>query len=179
MPPCCGCRLDSSASTAANGTKNSRHARIQSVTAGAPMRALREIQRSPTMATMFIATTSHSVRDVMSPVTFLVITARTQRLSIHIVLHFLKRAFPAAAHDLEIALPARAVAFAALTHRQHCLAAVAVRARAHLERHRADRVAVGRLPEGFREEERRIGTVIDDGAVKRAAEAAEHLVTEV
>jgi hypothetical protein len=36
------------------------------------MRALREIHRSPTMATMFMATTSHSVRDVMRPVTFFV-----------------------------------------------------------------------------------------------------------
>ena len=55
--------------TAASGTKKTRHARIHSVTDGAPSRALREIQRSPTTATMFIATTSQSVRDVIRPLT--------------------------------------------------------------------------------------------------------------
>ena len=37
------------------------------MTDGAPSRALREIHRSPVTATMFMATTSQSVRDVMRP----------------------------------------------------------------------------------------------------------------
>ena len=41
------------------GRKNSSHARIHSVIDGAPARALREIHRRPTTATMFIVTMSH------------------------------------------------------------------------------------------------------------------------
>ena len=66
--------------TAARGTKKTRHARIHSVTDGAPRRALREIHRSPTTATMFIATTSQSVREVIRPLTLRVMPqARASR----------------------------------------------------------------------------------------------------
>src|SRR5215218_4877493 len=110
--------------TAASGTKKTTQARIQSVTEGAPSRALREIHRSPTTATMFMATTSQRVRDVMRPVTFLVIRARALRLAIEVVLHLLQRAFPAAIHDVEVALPARPFTLATLPHADHGLSAV-------------------------------------------------------
>src|SRR6185503_1030265 len=107
MPPCCGCRLESSASTAARGMKNTRHARIHSVTDGAPRRALREIHRSPVTATMFMATTSHRVRYVMRPLTFRVMPSGARcagqlgalDFAIAVILHFGQRDFPSAVHD--------------------------------------------------------------------------------
>src|ERR1700741_1436441 len=115
MPPCSGCRLESSARTAARGTKKTRQARIHSVTDGAPRRALREIHRSPVTATMFIATTSHRVRDVMRPGVFRgipsgtrgAIQLRSLDLAIDVGLHFGECAFPAAIHDREVPLEAR------------------------------------------------------------------------
>jgi hypothetical protein len=47
---------------AAIGRKNSAHASSQSVTDGAPRRALRAIHRGPTTATTFIATMSQRPR---------------------------------------------------------------------------------------------------------------------
>src|SRR5436190_3563160 len=161
MPPCSGCRLDSSAITAASGTKNTRHAKIHSVTDGAPSRALREIHRSPVTATMFMAMTSHKVRDVIRPLIVRVMPSGARGagdlgaldLAIDVGLHFRQRAFPAAAHDREVAFEPRAFALAALLHHQHGLAAVAVRAALHFERHRPDRIAVGRLPVDLGEKE--------------------------
>ena len=46
--------------------KNTSQARIHSETDGAPTRALRAIHRSPTTATMFIATTSQSPSALMN-----------------------------------------------------------------------------------------------------------------
>ena len=90
-----------------------------------------------------------------------------------------QRGFPAAIHDLEVALPARTLAFAALPDRHHRLAVVAVRAAVHLERHRADWLAVGWLPVGLGEEERAVRAVVDDRAVERSAETPEHIVLEL
>src|SRR4029450_443488 len=113
MPPCSGCLLDSSAITAARGTKKTRHARIHSVTDGAPSRALREIHRRPTTATMFIATTSHRVRDLIKLRGVFREPPSRRRFSgrpgphgfaIHEVLELDERRFPTAIHDVEIAL---------------------------------------------------------------------------
>src|SRR6185436_14564563 len=133
MPPCSGCLLDNSAITAARGTKKTRHARTHSVTDGAPSRALREIHRRPTTATMFIATTSHRVRDLIKlsgvfrkPPSRRRFSSRPgpRRFAIDEGLEFGERCFPAAIHDLEIALPARPLACRALPHRDHRLAVV-------------------------------------------------------
>ena len=96
------------------------------MTDGAPSRALREIHRSPVTATMFMATTSHRVRDVMRPLIFRVMPLRCASRAASlvrsisrsiVVLHFGKRAFPAAVHDRKVALEARPFAFAALLAR--------------------------------------------------------------